>query len=124
MFSSICDFLWVLQAFLRGKVLRQKAYRPQQGMFCLPVPVTAIRILRLVRWWGLRPMTAAEMWHLFEKATSEGQTFSSETVIKDEKSNEHVCELRWRDGRWEVSVRQREDWLDRGWISRRHFLLA
>lgn len=60
MFSNIRDFLWVLQAYLRGKLLRQKAYRLQGNMFRLPVPVTTKRILMLIKWWGHRPLTIKE----------------------------------------------------------------
>lgn len=55
------DRLWVLKAYLRGKVLRQKAYRPQGNMFRLSVSVTAKRIMMLMSWWGFRPMTAEEV---------------------------------------------------------------
>lgn len=54
MFKTFRDYLWVLQAFLRGKVLRQKAYQPQGNFFRLPVPMTTNRILMLMKWWGLR----------------------------------------------------------------------
>ncbi len=56
------DFLWVLQAFLRGKVLRQKVYQPQGNFFRLSVPVTARRNTMLMRWWGYRPATMAELY--------------------------------------------------------------
>jgi len=59
--EAICDFLWVLQAFLRGKVLRQKAYRPNTNGFRLPVSCTVERMLMLTRWWGYRPMTLEEV---------------------------------------------------------------
>lgn len=68
MFNTIRDFLWVLQAFLRGKLLRQKAYRPQGNFFRPPVPVTIKRITRLMKWWGHRPMTLDEVKTLMEQA--------------------------------------------------------
>ena len=61
-FSAIRDFLWVPQAFLRGKVLRQKNYRFQDNFFRLTVPVTARRIVMLMKWWGYRPATMAELY--------------------------------------------------------------
>jgi len=60
MFKNLRDYLWVLQAFLRGKVLRQKAYTPQDNCFRLPVSMTTNRILMLMKWWGLRPLTQKE----------------------------------------------------------------
>lgn len=59
---TISDLLWVLQAFLRGKLLRQKAYRPQGNFFRLPVPVTTNRITMLMKWWGYRPATLADLY--------------------------------------------------------------
>ena len=72
-FNAIRDFLWVLQAFLRGKVLRQKAYRPVYQIggnyfsfdhFTRSVPITSGTTIRrmtmLMRWWGFRPMTPEE----------------------------------------------------------------
>ena len=61
-FNAIRDFLWVLQAFLRGKVLCQKAYCPQGDLFQLSIPVTAKRITMLMKWWGYRPATMAELY--------------------------------------------------------------
>ena len=64
MFKAVRSFLWVLQAFLRGKVLRQKAYRPQGNIFRLPVSTSARRIKMLVKWWGFRPATTKELMEL------------------------------------------------------------
>lgn len=57
---KIIDYLWVLQAFLRGKILRQKAYRPQGNIFHTIPGGSIERMLILIRWWGYRPMTAEE----------------------------------------------------------------
>ena len=64
-FNSIRDFLWTLQAYLRGKILRQKAYRPQtQGNFSVfraTTGTTARRATMLIKWWGRRPMSVEDM---------------------------------------------------------------
>ena len=59
-FKMLCDFCWVFQAFLRGKLLRQNAYRPKYGIFSLPVSATVKRVTMLIRWWGLRLPTLGE----------------------------------------------------------------
>ncbi len=58
--AKMIDYLWVLQAFLRGKVLRQKAYRPQGNIFRAMPGGSIGRMLILIRWWGYRPMTLEE----------------------------------------------------------------
>lgn len=51
--NSIFDFLWVLQAYLRGKVLRQKDYlEGENNRFHLPVLLNFKRIRMLMKWWG------------------------------------------------------------------------
>ena len=61
------DYLWVLQAYLRGKVLRQKYYRPQTSVYFNIPPTTNAttkRMVLLIRWWGLRPATFGDMGRL------------------------------------------------------------
>lgn len=74
-FNAIRDFLWVLQAFLRGKLLRQKAYCPQGTFFklSLPFPVTAKRIKTLMSWWGYRMATLTDLY----RGTRERHSYSS-----------------------------------------------
>lgn len=55
------DFMWVLQAFLRGTMLCQKAYQPQSKVFRLPESVPAHRITMLMRWRGYKPLTAKDV---------------------------------------------------------------
>ena len=76
-FNAIRDFLWVFQAFLRGKLLRQKAYRPQGNFFRLPVPVTAKRITMLMKWWDYRPATMADLY----KATRARRRHSYDSLV-------------------------------------------
>jgi len=78
---SIRDFFWVLFAFVRGKLLRQKAYRPkpwggnssiifgmQGANFC--------RLSLLMKWWGLRPMTQQELHTYLNPPPKKVYTFS------------------------------------------------
>lgn len=62
-FGYIADLLWVILAYLRGKVLRQKAYRlvTQNGLMRPPMATTVRRMIMLMRWWGLRPATLEEL---------------------------------------------------------------
>lgn len=64
--GDVADSLWVLQAYLRGKVLRQKAYRfcADESGFALvhpPVTMSVKRMMMLVQWWGFHPMTPREV---------------------------------------------------------------
>ena len=64
--ENIKDFFWVLNVYLRGKVFHQEKYCPQNekqsySFFQLPVPFTSKRIIMLMRWWGLKPMTVKEL---------------------------------------------------------------
>ncbi|MBI1957332.1 MAG: hypothetical protein HYS44_02655 [Candidatus Niyogibacteria bacterium] len=70
--NAIRDFLWVLQAFLRGKVLRQKAYWPLDNVLRPPVPTTVRRISMLMRWWGYRLPTLDEAKALVERKEKHG----------------------------------------------------
>ena len=54
MISYLLDFLWVLHAYFRGKVLRDKDYRPRHGIFALSFSVSNKRFCMLERWWGLK----------------------------------------------------------------------
>ncbi len=58
---TLSDCLWVLKAYLRGKVLQQKGYQPQEDFyFVIPESVTVKRMKLLIRLWGLRPATLDE----------------------------------------------------------------
>lgn len=56
----IFDCLWALQAFFRGKVLRQKAYRPEGNLFKVPAPTSVRRMRMFIRLWGYQPATVAQ----------------------------------------------------------------
>ena len=62
--SSFRDFLWVIRAYLRGKVFRQKVYRPQpQGdyfIFRATPGANFRRTAMLINWWGHRSLTVKE----------------------------------------------------------------
>jgi len=91
-FNSFCDFLWVSRAFLRGKLLHQKAYRPQGNflrLFRLPVPVTKKRIVMLMRWWGCRLPTLDEANALVEWA------------VKQNDNSSRTPFLNWTGNGWE-----------------------
>lgn len=80
---TIYDFLWVLRAFLRGKLLRQKAYRPYRRarrvadfFHLVAIPgTTATRNAALMKWWGYRPATLAELYA--ESRARTGYNFGS-----------------------------------------------
>jgi hypothetical protein len=58
---KIRDFLWCLVAYCRGRVLRQKAYRPViSGLVRFPLAMNVRRMTMLMRWWGMRPATTDE----------------------------------------------------------------
>jgi hypothetical protein len=68
--TFVRDRCWAAQAFFRGKVLRQQAYRPKGNLFRAPPGgVSVMRMRILIKWWGLRPMTVEEMLTLKEQAT-------------------------------------------------------
>ena len=81
--SVVADYLWVAQAYLRGKVLKQKGYRPTGVLFHLPVSTTAKRITMLFGFWGYRCLTAQELKFIFGYQPS-------------------VPCLSWHDGQWEL----------------------
>lgn len=62
------DFLWVIQAFFRGKVLRQTGYCPlgylgfRTNVFHFTVDnIPYDRVKKLVAWWGFRFIKVDEM---------------------------------------------------------------
>ena len=60
MSNSVRDFFWVLWTYLRGRVLRQKAYLPGSYTFRLPATVPLERVIMLMLEWGLPVMTCSE----------------------------------------------------------------
>lgn len=60
--AVVRDFLWVTQAFLRGKFLRQKNYCPQaQGkFFCFSAPNSKC-FKGLLKCWGYKPATLGDL---------------------------------------------------------------
>ncbi len=103
--GSTLDFLWVLQAFLRGKVLRQKDYRPQGNVFCLSTQTNYKRITMLMKWWARRPATVAEVRELKTQKPPAYEPFFwfGPAPMR--------LQLYWNDGdwRWHYSC----DWFDR-----------
>lgn len=91
--KNFCDLLWVLQAFLRGKVLRQKAYRLQAGCTNLPVAVSVRRITKLMRWWGLRLATLEEIVAL--------QRQQEKTFVPYIDWNGEELNLGWNEDSWD-----------------------
>ncbi|MCK9588151.1 MAG: hypothetical protein M0Q93_02175 [Terrimicrobiaceae bacterium] len=79
--SLVLDYLWVIVAYFRGKVLRQKAYRPQGDgkvqFFHASRGATVRRILILMKWWGCRLLTVEELLVL------QGMRFATEDELRD-----------------------------------------
>jgi hypothetical protein len=94
----VADYLWVAQAYLRGKVLKQKGYRPTGILFHLAVPTTAKRITMLFGLWGYRCLTIQELKFIFDYQPS-------------------IPYLSWHDGQWELKNDQD------AWGSPRHRLI-
>lgn len=92
-FHAIRDFLWVLQAFLRGKILHQKIYRPQGSFFRPPGPASVRRIRMLMEWWRFRPATKDELIAFWNAA---GRNDKRDTLVSfDPKATEeHIRSVR------------------------------
>ena len=88
---SFRDFLWVLMTFLRGKVLRQKAYRPQGNSFPSMPGATVNRMLIFIDWWGYRPMTAKEAVRMMRMEKS----FDSRHRISCHTWTDNVLSVNW-----------------------------
>lgn len=91
--KAIRDFLWVLQAFLRGKVLYQKTYRPQGNFFRPPGPASVRRIRMLMEWWCFRPATMDELIAFWSVA---GNNDKRDTLVSfdPEATTEHMLSVR------------------------------
>jgi len=100
--STIGNFLWVLQAYARGKVLRQTAYRPKGNLFRAMPGATAERMLRLMRWWGFNPATPEDLVALMQQ-----QVRQQEVVGRDGRVP--MVEYRPEDGGWFVLNWSRTD---------------
>lgn len=80
----VSDISWVVKVYLRGKVLRQKAYCPrdmsQDGlvMFSGLSGMTVRRMNILTKWWRFRLLTVKEVMKQIQ------------TVYKDKHSNENI----------------------------------
>lgn len=108
LFGSVLDFLWVLQAYLRGKVLRQKNYRLQGNFFRLATATNYKRITMLMKWWGHRSATTAEIRSLLAQ-TSGSMVKSPEPSFWFGPVHMQPY-LRWNDGAWRL--RYECDWFD------------
>jgi len=103
------DYFWVINAFFRGKVLREKTYRPQGNIFRAPKGATAKRITMLAKFWGRRPMTLAEAVGLVnQRAEAERVDLTGRVPF-----------LHWNGSSWQKSD-GRGDWDN----SSHHFLAA
>lgn len=98
-FHAIRDFLWVLQAFLRG-VLYQKTYRPQGDFFRPPGPASVRLIKMLMGWWGFRPATMNELIAFWNTA---GNNDKRDTLVSfdPEATTEHMLSIRGTAGPYE-----------------------
>jgi len=110
---TLLDFLWVLQAFLRGKVLRQKDYRPQGNVFCLSTQTNYKRITMLMDWWGHRPATLKETMALMAEVkmgANNDRIFSNPELPFWFGPAPMLPYLYWDDGAWRL--RYSCDWFD------------
>lgn len=94
---SVRDYMWLIKAYLLGKVLRKKAYRPQMGegysYFHLPQSVSVTRMIKLMSWWDTKPATLQDLQTLLE------------TQPPPVRRSEQVPALSWNDGKWsETSI--------------------
>ena len=90
------DYFWVLQAFLRGKFLRQSAYLPHDNFFIVePQTRTNLnRVKELARWWG------------FHRAYSHQRKIQPKGLFYvDPDGEEGVPMLRQHDQHWEWGVK-------------------
>ena len=74
--NSFFDFLWVLKVFLRGNVLRQKAYRPQGNFFCNVPGTTLKRMEMFMQRWGFRPAKQKELVAFWGMAAEDDKRFT------------------------------------------------
>ena len=101
--DCVRDFFWVLIAFVRGKLLRQKTYRPQpHGQILIMTDMkgmTTRRLTLLTKWWGLRHLTLSEMLALTVRAP-----ISETRRLYLDHHGPHVPYLKWNNDqhRWGV----------------------
>jgi hypothetical protein len=101
MFRSLCDWWWVLFAYLGGKVLRIKKYRPicnqyNSGMDLVrwSFPITAGRAIKLMKLWGYRAATLEEGEEMLKFSVSDKVPYL-------EQSNERKYNFDWlKDDGW------------------------
>ncbi|MFA6594052.1 MAG: hypothetical protein WCT16_02220 [Candidatus Buchananbacteria bacterium] len=104
--QAILDYLWVIVAYIRGKVLCQKAYRPQGdgklAFFQAARGTNFKRISILMKWWGCRPVSVEELLAL------QGMRFATENELRDlagcRKSELHpeVPTIDWNDNQLSI----------------------
>jgi len=79
--EMVRDFLWVFWAFLCGKVLRMKKYHPRGNVF-YPAPGASVRrMLKLIRWWNMRPATMEEASEILKTTPPSGLFYPSEKFV-------------------------------------------
>lgn len=95
--QAILDYLWVIVAYIRGKVLRQKAYRPQGAgkvsFLHASRGATGRRMLMLLKLWGCRPASVEELLAL------QGMRFAIEDELRDLAGCQFVPTIPWSDSR-------------------------
>jgi len=111
--NTVFDFLWALQAYLRGKVLCQKDYRPQGDFFRLSTRTNYRRITLLMSWWGRRLATVKEAIVLMAESKMDDD---SSHIFKNPElpfwfgpAHMHPY-LHWNNGAWRL--RYECDWFD------------
>ena len=64
----VADWVWVMQAYVRGIVLQQEAYLPRSNgeleIFMFDQDVSIERISCLIWLWGIKPITDTELMKL------------------------------------------------------------
>lgn len=82
--QGFLDGLWVLQAIVRGKVLRQGEYIPRKHRVSLRLPLVATtggRLLKLVYEWGYQIPDRAKLEVLLNKEIGEGSHWNTQHIF-------------------------------------------
>lgn len=101
---------WIIMAFLRGKILHQRNYRPREEHFFHAVPGATIqRMTILMRWWGFRPATMEELSAFWEGMTSDAKrtplvALDPIAVAEYGRQQVQVVQRRYPDARWNYDV--------------------
>lgn len=119
--SYLSDCLWVAVMLVRGKVLRQKAYRLEAGVISVIRGTTARRMTMLMGWWGLRPATLDELKReldnmdfppvVSEQVSSQMQKHGYRPATPKEicRFQNKVPNLRWDGKKWQLESNWNDD---------------